>query len=183
MRRGTRIALASGVILTGIACAYLLRKPPAEISRPGAADDNEAPLRPSTRRAPLPDSVPRLLGEIDPLEPSDDAQSPTYRPANDPGEASIANQPFPDARDDQSAPIRIVKHRIGDGDTLTSLARRYLGDGSRYQEIFAANRDRLASADVLPIGIEIEIRIGAPPAPPADPADEFPLVPVPRRTN
>lgn len=79
------------------------------------------------------------------------------------------------------ARTRIVKHKIGDGDTLTSLARRYLGDGSRFQEIFAANRDRLSSADVLPIGVEIEIPVGPPPAPPTETADEHPLVPVPRR--
>src|SRR5688500_13784284 len=44
------------------------------------------------------------------------------------------------------------RHRIKDGDTLSKLAQTYLGDPAREAEIFALNRDVLASPDVLPIG-------------------------------
>ena len=48
-------------------------------------------------------------------------------------------------------------HRIVDGDTLASLARRYLGDAARAGEIFEANRDVLPSPEALPIGAAVRI--------------------------
>lgn len=48
-------------------------------------------------------------------------------------------------------------HRVVDGDTLSRLALRYLGDADRFAEIFAANRDVLPEPDVLPIGVELKI--------------------------
>ena len=53
------------------------------------------------------------------------------------------------------APTRT--HRIRDGDTLELLAEHYLGSAGRYLEIFAANSDRLADPDLLPIGRELVI--------------------------
>ena len=50
-------------------------------------------------------------------------------------------------------PIHIVR----DGDTLSDLARGYLGSSSRYMEIFEANRDILRSAELLPIGAGLRI--------------------------
>ncbi|HUY36568.1 MAG TPA: LysM peptidoglycan-binding domain-containing protein [Pirellulales bacterium] len=174
MPRITRIALAGGVILTGIAGAVLFRKPAGETSPPPLASD--VPLRvrrPALPRAPSPDSVPRLLGQIDAIESTEDARvQPPTMPQATPGGFAAADPPSP-----------AVKHTIRDGDTLISLARRYLGDGGRFQEIFAANRRRLPNADVLPIGVEIEIPIG-PPAPPADDAPEqAPLVPIPQGSH
>lgn len=49
------------------------------------------------------------------------------------------------------------KHRVVDGDTLPALAERYLGDGERWGEIFAANRDVLVDPRLLPIGVELKI--------------------------
>jgi nucleoid-associated protein YgaU len=43
-------------------------------------------------------------------------------------------------------------HKIVDGDTLSSLAVRYLGDERRYMEIYQQNRDVLSSPHTLPIG-------------------------------
>ena len=48
-------------------------------------------------------------------------------------------------------------HRIADGDTLSKLAERYLGRSERYLEIYNANRDVLASPDLLPIGATLRI--------------------------
>ncbi|MCA9167411.1 MAG: LysM peptidoglycan-binding domain-containing protein [Planctomycetales bacterium] len=60
-------------------------------------------------------------------------------------------------RVDESARSRV--HRINDGDTLKRLAARYLGDESRYSEIFAANRDILVRPDLLPIGQSLKIPV------------------------
>ena len=45
------------------------------------------------------------------------------------------------------------------GDNLTSVARRTLGDGSHaaVMKIYNANRDKLDSPDVLPVGVELVI--------------------------
>jgi len=65
-------------------------------------------------------------------------------------------------------------HRIVDGDTLAELARRYLGDAARANEIFEANRDVLETPDVLPIGRKLRI----PPRLPQNLAPAGPLVPI-----
>lgn len=72
------------------------------------------------------------------------------------------------------------KHRIRDGDTLDSLALRYLGDRDRADEILQANRDVLTEPDVLPIGVQIRIPRSAPEASGPDSEDDQPhLVPLP----
>jgi len=79
-------------------------------------------------------------------------------------------------------------HWIVDGDTLEELARRFLGDRSRWREIRVANPEVLTTDDLLPIGKEILI----PPRRPLNPpqpqpsldssvpvAGESSLVPIP----
>jgi hypothetical protein len=56
--------------------------------------------------------------------------------------------------DDESGPR---KHIVVDGDSLEKLATRYLDDPQRGNEIFDANRELLASPDLLPIGAELVI--------------------------
>jgi len=51
----------------------------------------------------------------------------------------------------------VRKHRIVDGDTLSLLARRYLGDASRFGEIVQANPEVLQDPDLLPIGKVLKI--------------------------
>jgi nucleoid-associated protein YgaU len=48
-------------------------------------------------------------------------------------------------------------HRIVNGDSLSALAKRYLGGEQRAGEIFEANLDLLSSPDALPIGVELRI--------------------------
>ncbi|MHB0955935.1 MAG: LysM peptidoglycan-binding domain-containing protein [Pirellulaceae bacterium] len=60
------------------------------------------------------------------------------------------------------------RHTIHDGDTLESLALRYLGDAQRAPEILHLNRNVLADPDLLPIGLTIII----PPAGSAAPAEQ-----------
>jgi LysM repeat protein len=55
--------------------------------------------------------------------------------------------------------VSYTVHRIVDGDTLSSLAQRYLGSSKRFSVIFEANRDRLQSPDLLPIGTELRIPV------------------------
>lgn len=48
-------------------------------------------------------------------------------------------------------------HVVVDGETLSSIAGKYLGSQTRYQEIFQANRDQLKSANDLKIGMKLTI--------------------------
>jgi LysM repeat protein len=48
-------------------------------------------------------------------------------------------------------------HVVADGETLSSIAGKYLGSQARYQEIFQANRDQLTSPNDLKIGMKLTI--------------------------
>lgn len=62
------------------------------------------------------------------------------------------------------------RHRVVDGDTLSSLAQHYLKDASRWYEIYQLNQDELKDPDVLPIGAKIKVpEPQTDPVPPAAP--------------
>lgn len=48
-------------------------------------------------------------------------------------------------------------HTVVDGETLSSIAGKYLGSQARYQEVFQANRDQLKSPNDLKIGMKLNI--------------------------
>jgi nucleoid-associated protein YgaU len=54
------------------------------------------------------------------------------------------------------APLERI-HTVVDGDSLEKLAARYLRDAKRSGEIYALNRDVLASPELLPIGAELKL--------------------------
>jgi nucleoid-associated protein YgaU len=49
------------------------------------------------------------------------------------------------------------KHRVKDGDTLATLAERYLGDPTRAGELLEANRTLISNPELLPIGVELVV--------------------------
>lgn len=53
--------------------------------------------------------------------------------------------------------VSFSQHTIRDGDSLYSLAQRYLGDGQREMELYAENRHVLQNPQILPIGITLRI--------------------------
>ncbi len=50
-----------------------------------------------------------------------------------------------------------LRHRIIAGDTLGKLAEVYLGDRSRFLDVYEANRDVLTDPRLLPIGVDLSI--------------------------
>ena len=105
-----------------------------EVAAPGATSDHadaKGSWRPSTRTASY--QAKSTRGSV-----SREADSRTSAPVP---EAATA----------------YLTHRIVDGDTLSGLAQRYLGSSTRFREIFIANRDRLQTPDVLPIGVMLRI--------------------------
>jgi nucleoid-associated protein YgaU len=48
-------------------------------------------------------------------------------------------------------------HTVAAGDTLSKLAKSYLGDQSRYMEIFKVNTDKLSNPDNIKVGQKLNI--------------------------
>lgn len=48
-------------------------------------------------------------------------------------------------------------HTVAAGDTLSRLAKSYLGDPSRYMEIFKVNTDKLSNPDTIKVGQKLNI--------------------------
>lgn len=136
-----------------------MRIPPCE--PPSLGDD---PWRPSTRVASFQTEMPSGA-QARPAKPV--ALTPTLdRPVvremamREPDQRASAEPETHAPAPAQAAQREYHLHRIADGDTLSKLAQRYLGSSQRFLEIFTANRDRLTSPDVLPIGVELRIPAG-----------------------
>ena len=48
-------------------------------------------------------------------------------------------------------------HTVVSGDTLSKLAKEYLGDAGRYMEIFKANSDSLSDPNMIKVGQHLNI--------------------------
>ena len=51
--------------------------------------------------------------------------------------------------------------RVRDGDTLSSVAERALGDADRWTDLYRANRDQLSDPDDLPVGLSLRLPGGS----------------------
>jgi nucleoid-associated protein YgaU len=52
-----------------------------------------------------------------------------------------------------SLPRKVRSHKVREGESLSSVSRRYYGEGAaRVSFLFNANRDRLRAPDYVPIG-------------------------------
>lgn len=176
MDRGLKIALASAVLLGGMAMAFMFR---------GQSTDTADPAGSSRRAMRLEKLELPLAGRRSATHPA----QPDKRSSSAPGASGsqpaatilttlAPSEPPPVlARDYPRSPdssrwgtpigfglpransVRASQrtHRLEDGDTLEELAEHYLGDADRAMEIFEANRNVLSSPDVLPIGVEVKI--------------------------
>jgi nucleoid-associated protein YgaU len=103
-----------------------------------------------------------LVGHIESAEhPSangtfNDAPTSTLATVATTVDAAMKDDPYGDRPPGNFAEVPRT-HKVRDGDTLSELARRYLGRRERFMEIFEANRDKLSTPDLLPIGKELRI--------------------------
>jgi nucleoid-associated protein YgaU len=74
-----------------------------------------------------------------------------------PDEAAAQGRNWRPVRLKLPTPKALRRHRITDGDSLESLAQRYLGKAERAAEIYALNGDILTAPDLLPLGRIIRI--------------------------
>jgi nucleoid-associated protein YgaU len=97
------------------------------------------------------------------LRPAEFVQAPTNAATinasyNQPSELSNrANAVTPPPWPEPSEASEPRTHIVVDGDSLERLAGRYLDDANRGHEIYEANRELLASPDLLPIGAQLVI--------------------------
>jgi nucleoid-associated protein YgaU len=65
---------------------------------------------------------------------------------------------------DDEPDVMATTHHVADGDTLADLAKRYLRDPSRANEIYELNRALIPDPELLPIGVELRLPRRNPPA-------------------
>jgi nucleoid-associated protein YgaU len=213
MDRGLKISLAVGVVVAGALTAWMFRLnapsaelPPdtsAHVDAPQQTAERPARTAPRLKAPPAPSveirrrpnlETPRppisILTPLDAGEPPPAlARSYPYRGITTRRDGRIPVGPQTPTAADRAEQTR--RHTIADGDTLEKLARRYLGDPRRGEEIYRANRDVLASPNLLPIGVELVIPPVVPQFAPEPPRPEFrpqmlprkPLVPIFRRAE
>ncbi len=122
---------------------------------PASSDNLTLAERPSLFAPPPPMSgllspAPTTNDQLPPSTPAPSLSMPSTGFAPAPL-LSSAPQPQP------GLPANGMRHRIVDGDTLATIARRYYGDEQRARELFEANRSVLRDPELLPIGTELVI--------------------------
>ncbi|MBI2825139.1 MAG: LysM peptidoglycan-binding domain-containing protein [Planctomycetia bacterium] len=180
MHRRSKIIVIAAVVLLAVGAVFFFRKPSAPPADAPSEDIAwQAPRETPTPTAQKPAPASHLTGQIEPPEGTGGGRGlPTIGTPGTTSDASVAAGGFSpfrpragDAFGDRSADVTQANssvtpdsaareqliHRIADGETLTQLAERYLGNADRYKEIFELNRDRLTSSDLLPIGVELRI--------------------------
>jgi nucleoid-associated protein YgaU len=118
----------------------------------------------ATRREASPwDRWPRW--NSDDITSSQGAVAATFQqsPAATPGmvpvtySAAVVARNTPQRDTGPEAEVAGRTHIVVDGDSLEKLAERYLDDPTLDDEIYRLNRDVLASPELLPIGVELQI--------------------------
>lgn len=197
MERGAKIATAAGVFMVGLAVAMLFRHDGLRIGEvpPEGFDhlvlrgrmEPDGPIAPavspenaeagfSTSNGSPVATVPKVADKS-PRKTTTSAEGATSSSASPLQYAS--SWPLPK---EPVAPMTVSqkslrRHRISDGDTLSTLAQRYLGSVDRASEIFELNRESLPSPELLPIGTEIRLPPRESPRLPAQATSR--LVPLP----
>ena len=174
-----RLMTAAAVMLVGLGLALFFRRPAAEADLPIPLQSDPLVLRkqpaPRTFAAaeaatdtsqphPLPAAPsepwrqsPTIVTPTD--QPAPPPELPKSYPSSYPNSGQVASTRWGASLGEMlpetaSAP---PTHKIIDGDSLASLAERYLGSASRAMEIYEANRSVLAQPEILPIGVELKI--------------------------
>ena len=204
MEAGVKIAAAGSVLLGGVLGAMLFRHdaPGARLTVTGSTDRLvlQKQVHPSRLAGPvsggyggrsqlpfLPSASGKTGGQAATiLTPTVPGEAPPALERDYPGAGSAVRSGWGTSIElpDATRPVRASQtHKIVDGDTLGVLAERYLGSADRYLEIFRANRDRLTSPELLPIGVELKIPpLGQRPPRSGDRIRRRSLVPIPGRS-
>jgi hypothetical protein len=101
--------------------------------------------------------LPPLMPVVEPIPEEKPDKPKSENPATNDPLVEPAKAPVPEPEPDFQPPAEYDEYVVKYGDTLSGIAQKMLGSQSRYQEIFEANRDRMASPDKLDVGKPIRI--------------------------
>jgi nucleoid-associated protein YgaU len=179
--RASHLACVAGVLGAGVLAAWPFRQYSPHSTPPPTAT---APLDLTLRRqdvtlkaSPSSDTSPAVgldvadqEGNLKPVQPAAFSVSrPDLEDLGPPPELPMAFSPVTSRPPGVFVPrvpqvdrwlekqMRPRQYKLRDGDTLESLAERWLGSRTRAGEIYQANREVLASPDLLPLGVTIVI--------------------------
>ena len=68
-----------------------------------------------------------------------------------------AARPAPTTGSGGAAPAATITYTVQSGDTLSGIAKKFLGNANEYMEIFNANRDQLSDPDKIKPGQVLKI--------------------------
>lgn len=185
MHRDTKIGLALGILLIGTVGAFCFRNRPLQTQNTLALSNPHAINSALEARAVKPyllyeESTDPAHDESELSDHFNERAYPTrkeivYQGERLPPNPIIVEEKVPkpieltEVKTDKSLPkltttVRKVPmsdsvHIITSGDTLSGLAKQYLGSVARSQELFEANRDILSSPDRLQLGMKIRIPV------------------------
>ena len=160
--RALRILFVLGLVTLGLCAAWPFRRPAPRPDPPAQRPlTTDVPLRgrdvtldasPPGAMSPAAelDELPAVRREIRPVSLTElraDSLKLAPPPAMPLDFAGAASPAAPAYR----------TYRLRDGDTLESIAERYLGNRERAEELFALNRQALSRPDLLPVGTTIQI--------------------------
>ncbi len=167
-----KVAVIFGVLVVAIVAALTFKRDAGKPKEPAPGTGRIIVQKPAVNGSATEGPASHLLGRIDqapiaaldaeeePRGPVDLSVAPPMLPSSferEPLTSLATPEPGPG---DQALPGNDFgprKHRVRDGDTLASLAERFLGDAARADEILAVNRASIVNPDLLPIGVELVI--------------------------
>lgn len=123
----------------------------------------EDPFQPddqTTRGAPAPDPIRSASAVTDTKPSSGEPQSDKPAGESELGEAKKVPEPEEALPDVQTGVPQQTVHEVQRGETLSSIAGKYLGSQARFQEVFDANRDQLRNPNDLQVGMKLKIPTG-----------------------
>jgi nucleoid-associated protein YgaU len=156
-----KTAMALCVLLAGVCAAMLFRHDPPVATSPAPPAPARLLIHSDGDAAAPADLPPRTPSAIQRpatvVKPLDVVKSPAPLAPNYP-RTDLPSDSRRGGSIDMMMPASDTRtHKIVDGDTLASLAQRYLGSATRAREIFDANRNVLSDPELLPIGAELKM--------------------------
>ncbi len=169
MPRDQKIGLALGILLVGAVAAFFFRH-----------DQTQVPTLPALKTAA---DLDRQIATYD-RSPYLQSDEPIHRPAVPARNEAVGDDAFPEpqdgaglvpdpilgseeltlmepsatgARPEPMAPSRPTEHLVQRGETLSSIAAKYLGSANRYDDLFRANADQLRDPNDVHPGMTLRI--------------------------
>lgn len=186
MQRDLKIGMSLCLLMFGVVGALMFRREQPAVAKQGLQPKTARQLDQKIAQRPRTPYMTGMTGEIehdDDADPSKKDPQDGTRPAHLLPPTHLIEEddgilaPHPMGRHsnpikgligrshDEAAPRVVTEeivaglqtHTIRSGDTLSSIAEKYLGSQKRFQEIFDANRTVLANPNRLPEGVVISI--------------------------